>query len=191
MNIFLFLFLEFSKIGLFAIGGGYATLPFLYHLSVVYHWFDPKYITQMLAISSIMPGPIGINLAAQTGFIVAKFWGAFMAVAGIMVPSLVFVFIISKLLKEFKDSKVVKSIFYVLKPTSCGMVLAIGFKLLKDLIFIPNQTSFANSVDWLGLVLFLTLFLLSLKKKNSPLFYLGVSAVVGIFIQVIKPFILG
>ncbi len=191
MNILLFLVTEFSKIGLFAIGGGYAILLFLYHLSVEYHWFDPKYLTQMLAISSIMPGPIGINLAAQTGFIAANFWGALAAVIGIMIPSLVFVFIISKILKEFKHSKVVRSIFYILKPTSCGMVMAIGFKLLKDLIFIPKQPTFLNSFDWLGLALFLVLLFLSIKKKHSPLFYLGISALVGVFVQIVKPFILG
>src|SRR5574344_2600748 len=134
MNSTLILFLEFIKIGMFAIGGGYATLPFLYRLSLVYHWFRPQDLTQMLAVASIMPGPIGINLATQVGFKVNFVIGAILAVLGILIPSLIFVFIISKILREFKDSVVTKSVFYMLKPACCGMVVAIAFKLLKGVI---------------------------------------------------------
>lgn len=187
MNNFILLFLEFTKVGFFTIGGGYATLPFLYHFASQYHWFSANYITQMLAISSIMPGPIGINLSAQTGFIVGKFWGAFASVLGIMLPAFLFVFIIAKLLKQFKNSKIVEAVFYILKPTSCGMVLAIGVKLLKNCIFIPN-TSVLFSLDWIGLFLFLSLFYLSLKKHFHPIFYLSVSAFVGVLIKFVTSF---
>lgn len=190
MNINFILLFEFFKIGLFAIGGGYATLPFLYHLSTVYHWFNPKDLTQMLAIASIMPGPIGINLSAQAGFKVYSFFGAIIAVVGIMIPSLIFVLAISKLLKKFKESTIVRSILYALKPTSCAMVAAIGFKLLRDAIFVKGFSF--SSIDWFALILFSVLFLVSVKnKKLSPLFYLAVSAFVGVFVQVIKPFIFG
>lgn len=199
MNLSVVLLLEFFKIGMFAIGGGYATLPFLYQLSRNYNWFSAQDLTQMLAIANIIPGPVGINLASQAGFKADFFWGALMALLGIMIPSLIFVFIISKLLNKFKDNRFVKSIFYILKPASCAMIAAIGFKLLKNAILKPghltalatNKVIISTSVDWMALALFLALLVLSLKKKYSPLFYLGMSAFAGILIHIIKSFFLG
>lgn len=185
MNLMVILLLEFFKVGMFAIGGGLATLPFLYQVGAVYKWFSPKDLTQMFAIANIMPGPPGINLTTQIGFKVANFWGALIAVIGILIPSVIFVFIISKLLKEFEDNKFVKSIFYILKPVSCGMITGIGFKLLKSIVFTSGNIALA-SIDWLALILLFILIILSLKKEHSPLFYLGFSAVAGIFIHMIK-----
>ncbi len=188
MNTSLILFLEFIKIGFFAIGGGYATLPFLYRLSIIYHWFKPQDLTQMLAVASLMPGPIGINLATQVGFKVNFLWGAILAVIGIMIPSLIFVFAISKILKEFKGSVFVKSIFYMLKPACCGMVIAIAFKLLKGVV-IPSG-HFA-SFDLTALVIFSCLLVLSIKQKHDPIFYLIIAGILGLLVQIIKPLFLG
>lgn len=182
MNLFAILIYEFFKIGLFAIGGGYATLPFLFHLSSLYHWFSTQDLIQMLAIANIVPGPVGLNLASQTGFKVAGFWGAMVAVIGIMIPSLIFVLLVSKLLKEFEGNKFVRAILYMLKPASCGMIAAIGFRLLKDAVLVHGQFIVINSIDWSALILFLVLFGISIKKKHSPLFYLGISALVGILL---------
>jgi len=186
MNLLLILFLEFIKTGFFAIGGGYATLPFLYDMSIHYHWFPAIDLSQMLAIASVVPGPIGINLASQVGFKVAGLAGALVAILGILVPSLIFVFIISKILKEFRDNRFVQSILYVLKPTSCGMIVAIGFKLLKDVVFRTGSTGNFHSIDWLALGLFVALFAFSFKYKRSPLFYLGAGALVGVFFHIMR-----
>ena len=61
--IYLLLINEFFKIGLFSFGGGYATLPFLYYISATYSWYSPAELTQMTAVASITPGPVGINVA--------------------------------------------------------------------------------------------------------------------------------
>src|SRR5574344_834837 len=142
----------------------------------------------MLAVASIMPGPIGINLATQVGFKVNFVIGAILAVLGILIPSLIFVFIISKILREFKDSVVTKSVFYMLKPACCGMVVAIAFKLLKGVI-VP--TGHLPSFDWFALLIFCSLLILSIKQKHDPIFYLAISAILGLLVQIIKPFILG
>ena len=76
MKLYFFLYFEFFKIGLFSLGGGYATLPFLYHMSEQYHWFSPVELTQMLAISSITPGPVGLNVATYAGFKTAGIIGS-------------------------------------------------------------------------------------------------------------------
>src|SRR5574344_1483773 len=133
----------------------------------------------MLAVASIMPGPIGINLATQVGFKVNFVIGALLAVLGIMIPSLIFVFIISKILREFKDSVVTKSVFYMLKPACCGMVVAIGFKLLKGVV-VPS--GHIESFDFIAFSIFCGLLILSFKQKHEPIFYLAISAMLGFLV---------
>ena len=187
MKIMFLLLIQFFKVGMFAIGGGLATIPFLYELGKTYNWFDVNDLAQMLAISNIVPGPVGTNLAAIIGFKAYGFWGSLMAVLGIMIPSLIFVIIISKILKEFESNKYVRSIFYILKPTSCAMIVAIGAKLLFNILIKQSIITQISSIDWAAAGLFLFLVALSLKNKNhSPLFYLGISAIVGILFHLLN-----
>ena len=84
MLIYFQLFLEFFRIGLFSFGGGYATLPFLYHISDVYHWYTAKQLSDMLAISSITPGPVGVNVATFAGFTTSGLLGALIATTSVI-----------------------------------------------------------------------------------------------------------
>lgn len=190
MSLLITILIEFIKIGFFAIGGGMATLPFLYHLSVEYAWFSAKDLAQMLAIANIVPGPVGINLATQVGFIAHGFSGALAAALGILIPSLVCVFIVAKLLKDFEGNRFVKSIFYMLKPASCAMIAAIGVKLIKSTIVKTPHFAF-NQIDLPALILLLVLIFISIKKEHSPLFYLAISALAGLLFHIIKSFVLG
>lgn len=191
MSLLTIIFVEFVKIGLFAIGGGMATLPFLYHLSVVYKWFSAENLAQMLAIANIVPGPVGINLASQVGYKASGFLGALAATLGIIVPSLICVFIVAKLLKEFEGNRFVKSIFYTLKPASCAMIAAILVKLIKSTLIKAPHFIALSQIDWVALVLLILLVIVNLKKEHSPLFYLTISALAGVFFHVIKLFVLG
>lgn len=182
MNTYLILLFEFFKIGLFAIGGGYASIPFLYHLIYFYHWFSVKDLTEFLAFANVIPGPVGFNLATLVGFKVNGVLGALVAALGIIIPSLIFVLIISKILKDFEGNKYVKSIFYMLKPTSCAMIAGIGLKLIKDIVFVNGQIT---AIDYKALIIFISLFVLSLKKEHPPLFYIGVSALAGILLHIV------
>lgn len=182
MSTYIILLLEFTKIGFFAIGGGYATIPFLYHLISFYHWFTVKDLTQFLAFANVIPGPVGFNLATLVGFKVSGLIGAFMAASGIIIPSLICVLIISKILKEFEGNKYVKSIFYMLKPTSCAMIAGIGFKLIKDIVFVNGNF---NMLDYRALIIFIPLLVISLRKEHSPLFYIGLSALAGILLHIV------
>ena len=114
--IYIHLFLEFFKIGLFSFGGGYATIPFLYHISQVYNWYSLDELTQMVAVASITPGPVGINVATYAGLKSAGVLGSALATTAEMLPSLFLVIIVSKLLKKFSDNFYVKSIIETLKP---------------------------------------------------------------------------
>ena len=124
--IYLKLFLEFFHIGLFSYGGGYATLPFLYHIVDKYGWYSASQLADMIAISSITPGPLGVNVATFAGYTTAGILGAFIATASILLPSVIIVVIISKLLEQFKNNKYVKSVIYCIKPAGCGLLAAVG-----------------------------------------------------------------
>lgn len=167
--IYLKLFLEFFHIGLFSFGGGYATLPFLYHIADVQKWYTTKQLSDMIAISSVTPGPVGVNVATFAGFATSGIAGAFVATASVILPSLLIVIAISKLLEQFKHNKYVQSVIYTLKPAGCGLLAAVGVDM------------FINNINLFGMVLLACLFIASLFEKRDPLFYLAVSAVVGLF----------
>lgn len=168
MLIYLKLFLEFFYIGLFSFGGGYATLPFLYHLAETQNWFTTKQLSDMIAVSSVTPGPVGINVATFAGFTTSGILGAIIATISIILPSLIIVIGIARLLNKYKDNQFVKSVIYVLKPAGCGLLAAVGVNM------------FATNINLFGIFLLLGLFIASLTEKRDPLFYLGVSAFCGL-----------
>ena len=132
MMIYLKLFLEFFHIGLFSFGGGYATIPFLYHIADVQKWYTTKQLSDMIAVSSITPGPVGVNVATFAGFKTAGILGAAIATTSVILPSFIIVIIISKLLEQFKHNKYVQSVIYTLKPAGCGLLAAIGVDMFID-----------------------------------------------------------
>lgn len=126
MMIYLRLFWEFLKIGLFSVGGGMATLPFLYDLSEKTGWFTAGQIADMLAVSESTPGPIGINMATYTGYTVAGVPGAILASVGIIIPGLALVILITAVLEKFRNNTYVEGAFYGLRPASVGLITAAG-----------------------------------------------------------------
>lgn len=168
MLIYLKLFLEFFHIGLFSYGGGYATLPFLYHIADVQKWYTTKQLADMIAVSSITPGPIGVNVATFAGFTTSGIAGAFVATTAVMLPSLILIIIISKLLDKFRENKYVQSVIYTLKPAGCGLLAAVGVDM------------FINNINLWGMFLLIGLFIASIREKRDPLFYISISALVGL-----------
>ena len=173
--IYIHLFLEFFKIGLFSFGGGYATIPFLYHISQVYNWYSLDELTQMVAVASITPGPVGINVATYAGLKSAGILGSALATTSEMLPSLFLVIIVSKLLKKFSDNFYVKAIIETLKPVSCALLTSVAIGLLKPEIR-----------DYKAMILLAFLLLLSWKSKKDPLFYILIAAVAGVLIVFFK-----
>ena len=163
--IYIHLFLEFFKIGLFSFGGGYATIPFLYHISQVYNWYSLDELTQMVAVASITPGPVGLKSAGVLG--------SALATTAEMLPSLFLVIIVSKLLKKFSDNFYVKSIIETLKPISCALLTSVAIGLLKPEI-----------KDIKAMILLAALLLISWKSKKDPLFYILISALIGILFKI-------
>ena len=127
---YLLLFYEFFKTGLFAVGGGMATLPFLYDMSARHpDWFSASQIADMVAVSESTPGPIGVNMATYVGFQVGSVPGAVVATIGLVTPSIIVILIIAAFLRSFRDSKLVNSVFYGLRPASAAMVAAAGLSV--------------------------------------------------------------
>ncbi len=169
--MYLLLAYEFFKIGLFSFGGGYATIPFLYDLSVKYGWYTLKELTQMAAVASITPGPVGVNVATYTGIKTIGISGALIATLFEILPSFILVLIVSKLLKKFSDNFYVKSALESLKPISCALLVSVVIGLV-----IPEITN-KESLALLGILL-----LISFKVKKNPLIYIllgGFAGVIG------------
>lgn len=167
--ILLELFINFFHIGVFSFGGGYATLPFLYEIAENHSWYSIDDLTNMIAVSSITPGPVGINMATFAGFKTEGILGSLIATTAIILPSLIFVVLVSKVLNKFCDNKFVKSIIYVLKPLGCGLLAATGVNLLIK-----------NNLNVAGAIFLLILIYVSTRKKLSPIFYLGSGAILGL-----------
>ncbi|MBD8963105.1 chromate transporter [bacterium] len=171
MNLFIQLFLQFFHVGVFSFGGGYATLPFLYDIAEKYHWYSAKQLTDMLAISSITPGPVGVNVATFAGFATSGILGSLIATMAIILPSYIIVTIVYKVLDKFRTNRNVKGAIRGLKPAGCALLSAVGIKLL-----------FTSNLHLLGTLILVAFVVASLKQKHDPLFYLGISAVLGLVI---------
>lgn len=186
--IYLMLFYEFFKTGLFAVGGGMATLPFLDAMALKTDWFTQAQLVDMIAVSESTPGPIGVNMATYVGFTSAGPLGSVIATLGLIAPSIIVILIIAKFLSKFKDSHIVKSIFYSLRPTSTALIAAAGVPVI--MLSLTNSDKFKATGSILDLfnfgaiLLAIILFILTNKikatKKLHPVVFIAASAVIGI-----------
>ena len=170
--IYLRLFWEFFKIGLFAIGGGPATLPFITELGNRTGWFTELEVADMLAVAESTPGPMGINMATYVGFRMGGVFGGVVATLGEIFPSIVIILIIAAILQKFKESKVVKNAFYTIRPASCGLIAA-------AVIGIWRLACFTGGFEWRSFTLAVLLFVAVRLTQKHPLLYIGIGAVVG------------
>lgn len=184
MNIYILLFLEFFKTGLFSIGGGLATLPFLYEMADKYPWFDRASLADMIAVSESTPGPIGINMATYVGYETGGILGGILATIALVLPSVIIIIIIAKFLNKFNENKMVKSAFYGLRPAVTALIATAGFEVLKISIFTFEKFAQSNNiVDIINIkstVLFAGLFFIIKKFKTHPLGVIALAAGVGI-----------
>ena len=159
MTLYLRLMFEFFKTGLFAVGGGLATLPFLYEMSAATGWFTSQDIMNLIAVSESTPGAIGINMSTYVGFITAGLPGAILATLALAAPSVIVIILISKVLDKFKDSPVVQGVFKGLRPASTALIAAAGLNVA--------QFAFFHEFDWSKLSL--DLILSNFGTGESPL----------------------
>lgn len=184
--IYIILFFEFFKIGFLSIGGGYATLPFLYHLSDTYHWYSHSELINMVSIASITPGPVGVNMATYCGLKTAGFFGSIVATWAIVLPAFFLVIFVQKMCEKFCENFYLKSILYAVKPAGCAMLSAVVLKLALTSLFSENAICI-QSLNYFGLFL-LSFFIVFTKRIGKrPLVFIFLSVIFG-FIKTIFNF---
>jgi len=177
--IYLTLFYEFFKIGLFAVGGGLATIPFLFDLTSKFNWFSKQELVSMIALSESTPGPLGINMATFAGFQTAGIIGGIIATIGLVVPAFFVIILISKFFEKFKDSFAVQSVFYALRPAVTVMILVFVFKVCQ--IIVSLTTNIENLMISAGL--FICYLFLILRYKYHPILFILLGGVMGLLFE--------
>ena len=183
------LFWEFFKTGLFAVGGGLSTVPFLYDMMDRCHWFTRADLLNMIAVSEATPGPMGINMATYVGYHASgnNIIGAIIATVGLVLPSMIIICIIARFLKAFRDSHWVQDAFYGLRPAVCALIVTAGLGVFEATVTQSGgflAPDFFGNIRWLPLVLFALLLFIELRfKKIHPIAMIAVCALIGIVLQ--------
>ena len=188
----LLLFLEFFKTGLFAVGGGMATLPFLYDMLGRHpDWFTASQLADMIAVSESTPGPIGVNMATYVGFETSGIPGALVATLGLVTPSVIVILIVARMLRAFRSNKTVDAVFYGLRPCSVGLIAAAGILVVRIAMF--RFDAYAESgiltdlFNWKALALAAALLVLTravkATKKLHPVVFILASAAAGVLLS--------
>lgn len=190
MILYLRLFYEFFLTGLFAIGGGMATIPFLYDMSDKTGWFTYQDLANMIAVSESTPGPIGVNMSTYVGYITGlelagvpgAIAGALIATIGLVTPAVIIILIVASVLAKFRESKAVKDALYGLRPASAGLIAA-AFVTVTVANILPEGWKLSG-FNWKGLILAAVLWILTNKvkktKKLHPVVFIVASAIIGI-----------
>ncbi len=189
------LFCRFFFIGLFSVGGGLATLPFLTDMGEATGWFTQLDISNMVAISESTPGPLGINMATYIGYQVLEEYGmgfgalgSVTASVGLTMPALITILIIMKVLEKFRKSKYVEYAFYGLRAASVGLITAACLGVAKIAYYnsavMAETGNFFMAVDYKSIVLSILVFIgVTRFKKIHPIVFIALSALVGIIFR--------
>ena len=191
MMLYLRLFFEFFKTGLFAVGGGMATLPFLYSISDKTGWFSHAQLADMIAVSESTPGPIGVNMATYVGFTTGGIPGAVVATLGLVTPSVIVILLVARALQAFRQNRYVDAAFYGLRPCSVALIAAAGLLVVKIALFDFDRFAETGVLTDLfqikGLLLAAVLLVLTRYVKQTkslhPIVFILASALVGVVLR--------
>lgn len=181
------LFWEFFKTGLFAVGGGLATLPFLYNISETTGWFTAEDIANMIAISESTPGPLGVNMATYVGFHTVGLFGGIITTLGLMTAPIIVILIVSKIMAKFRNSQTVNRVFYGLRPASTALIASAGLGVAKiTLLTLERYAASGALADILNIpciLLFAGIFFARKKINLHPIAFIAIAAVAGILFK--------
>ncbi len=183
--IYIVLFYEFFKIGLFAIGGGMATIPFLIDLAGKYDWYTTAEFANMVAISQSTPGPVGVNMATYAGYEAAGILGGFVATLGLVTPAFFIIVLIAKFMQNFSHNKIVKAVFTGIRPVVAALIFLATWELCLLTFFITSEDGSLIPI-LINIIVCLGLFgLMQLKKlkKLHPLWWVLIGACLGMLLQ--------
>jgi chromate transporter len=169
--IYFQLFWVYLKIGLFSFGGGYAMLSFVeYEVVRAHSWISPADFADIVAISQMTPGPIGINTATYVGYAATgSVWGSIISTIAVCLPSLVIMVLICRFLVMYKSNRWVAAALAGIKPVTVGLLIAAAFSMV-------NSDTFVN---YISVILFLVSFLLTWKLKVHPILMLILAGIAG------------
>lgn len=181
MRVFLDLFIEFFQIGLFAVGGGPATIPFLMDIPSRHDWYEVADVANMLAVSESTPGPIGVNMATYAGYNAAGLLGGIVATFSLVLPSLIVIIIVAKILDKFSKNMYVKSSFSIIRPAVTGLIATAVWGIFKTALFTDKNGNFHFPIV-LFCVCIAYFVLMNVKKlkKMHPAFWILCGAVMGV-----------
>lgn len=183
MSTLLTVIIEFFKTGLFAVGGGLATIPFLQDMAVRYGWFDLETLSTMIAVSESTPGPIGINMATYVGYITLGPIGGIISTLSLVAPSIIVIIIIANMLDKFKESKVVKQVFNGIRPFVVGLIVAATLDLFLSTLFNLDMLFSIKMFSWLSIIIFGLMLFAYNKFKINPILVIVIGAIIGIVLQ--------
>ena len=184
---YLLLFLEFLKIGMFAVGGGLATIPFLQDLTLKYDWFDTAMLANMIAVGESTPGPIGVNVATYAGITAGGIPGGLVATFALTLPSYLTILVIARILQKFRENFYVNAAFSGIRAVVTALIAYAGWGMVK--LSLVDLGAFAEGgllkvFLWPQIILFGVLFFISRKwKKLHPIAIIAIAAVVGIVLK--------
>lgn len=191
MSNLLTLMIEFFKTGLFAVGGGLATLPFLSQMGEKYGWFTAEELANMIAVGESTPGPIGVNMATYVGFtqgmattgnVLEAVLSAVLSTLSLVAPSIIVICIIAGMLEKFQNSRMVQNAFAGIRPAVTGLIAAAGWAVFEIALFKDGVVSFA-AVNWIALVIFVVIFActqIKKLKKLHPIVFILAGAILGV-----------
>lgn len=177
MNTYFQLFSIFFKIGMIGFGGGYAIIPIIERELLSRHWIDTSQLTEIIAVSSMSPGPIAANCASLVGFHMYGYSGAVIACLGIILPSLLIILALGKILLKYGEHFIVKGIFYGLRPAVSALIVYAAFRLS-----VSNNIISINGCDIKSILLIGAVFIILNTIKINPLLILLASALTGMLI---------
>jgi chromate transporter len=185
--IYIIIFFEFFKVGLFALGGGLAALPFLQKLIIKYGWITSEELLNMIAVSESTPGAIGINTATFIGYNTTGIWGAITATSGLAAPSIIIIVIIAHYFQKFNEHPLVQSAFTGIRPAVAGLIASAAFELSRGEIFAAENlclnSKILNFIDLKAFLLFVIIFIAVRKYQKHPVLYIIAAALIGIIFK--------
>lgn len=183
MNKLILLMIEFFKTGLFAVGGGLATIPFLTEMGEKHGWFTMETLSTMIAISESTPGPMGVNMATYVGFTTAGYMGSLLATLSLVTPSVITICIIANYFQKFKNAKIVKMVFAGLKPAVVAFIASACLNLFLTTLFNLDAPIGLQLFDLKCIALFIVLLVLKSKTKLHPILFITIAAICGIIFK--------
>ena len=181
---FLLLIYEFFTTGLFAVGGGMATVPFLKEIARRYPWFTESELLDMIAVSESTPGPIGVNMATYSGFRAGGPLGALCSTLSLVAPSIIIILIVSRMMRQFQENRLVQDAFYCLRPASAGLIIGAMASIYHETLFHPGAASLAAWLNIPALILFALFFTGVIRfPKLHPIVFVALGAACGILFK--------